>query len=161
MEMYVPAWRVQQEAMEEFDSERFNNPGLIGKYTKGIGQKEFRFATDDEDPVSMAMTTLHRLMDRVSSAWGESAWMHIGRLEVGTESAVDRSKSIKSYLMELFERYGKNTDIEGSDTYHACYGGTSAMLGVVNWLQSNPDDRHCSFWRTKIHKKSDCLHAMN
>lgn len=33
------------------------------------------------------------------------------RLEVGTESGVDRSKSIKTFLMALFEECG-NTDIE-------------------------------------------------
>lgn len=35
----------------------------------------------------------------------------MGRLEVGTESSVDASKSIKTYLMMLFEEAG-NTDIE-------------------------------------------------
>ena len=33
------------------------------------------------------------------------------RLEVGTESSVDRSKSIKTFLMTLFEECG-NSDIE-------------------------------------------------
>jgi hydroxymethylglutaryl-CoA synthase len=32
------------------------------------------------------------------------------RLEVGTESSVDRSKSVKSYLMQLFKESG-NSDI--------------------------------------------------
>ena len=33
------------------------------------------------------------------------------RLEVGTESALDRSKSIKTFLMTLFAEHGNN-DIE-------------------------------------------------
>ena len=33
------------------------------------------------------------------------------RLEVGTESALDRSKSIKTFMMSLFEEHGNN-DIE-------------------------------------------------
>ena len=33
------------------------------------------------------------------------------RLEVGTESALDRSKSIKTFLMSLFAEHGNN-DIE-------------------------------------------------
>lgn len=39
------------------------------------------------------------------------------RLEVGTESALDRSKSIKTFLMTLFAEHG-NHDIEvmNSDT---------------------------------------------
>ena len=36
-----------------------------------------------------------------------------GRLEVGTESALDRSKSIKTFLMMLFAEHG-NHDIEAS-----------------------------------------------
>lgn len=35
----------------------------------------------------------------------------IGRLEVGTETILDKSKAVKTYLMELFARSG-NTDIE-------------------------------------------------
>ncbi len=37
--------------------------------------------------------------------------LQVGRLEVGTESSVDSSKSIKTYLMMMFEEAG-NTDIE-------------------------------------------------
>jgi hydroxymethylglutaryl-CoA synthase len=36
----------------------------------------------------------------------------IGRLEVGTETLVDRSKSIKTFLMNYFRDRG-NQDIEG------------------------------------------------
>ena len=59
----------------------------------------------------------------------------IGRLEVGTESMVDRSKSIKTYLMRHFEESGNN-NLEGVDTYNACYGGTAALLNCMNWLTS-------------------------
>lgn len=45
------------------------------------------------------------------SKGGGSVVMLLCRLEVGTESSVDRSKSIKSFLMALFEECG-NTDIE-------------------------------------------------
>jgi hydroxymethylglutaryl-CoA synthase len=40
----------------------------------------------------------------------------IGRLEVGTESLFDKSKSIKSMLMMLFQECD-NTDIEGRSLY--------------------------------------------
>lgn len=61
----------------------------------------------------------------------------IGRLEVGTETLIDKSKSCKSVLMQLF---GENTDIEGVDTYNACYGGTNALLSAVNWVESSTWD---------------------
>ena len=50
---------------------------------------------------------------------------------------VDKAKSCKSVLMQLF---GSNTDIEGVDTYNACYGGTSALLNAVNWIESSSWD---------------------
>lgn len=46
---------------------------------------------------------------------------------------IDKAKSCKSVLMQLFS---PNTDIEGADTYNACYGGTSALLNAINWLHS-------------------------
>jgi hydroxymethylglutaryl-CoA synthase len=58
----------------------------------------------------------------------------IGRLEVGTETILDKSKSVKSVLMQLF---GDNTNIEGVDTVNACYGGTNAVFNSVNWVESS------------------------
>ena len=63
----------------------------------------------------------------------------IGRLEVGTESPIDKAKSVKSVLTTLFEPYG-NTSLEGVDTIHACYGGTSALFNAVNWVESRSWD---------------------
>lgn len=58
----------------------------------------------------------------------------IGRLEVGTETILDKSKSVKSVLMQLF---GDNTNIEGVDNVNACYGGTNAVFNAVNWVESS------------------------
>ena len=63
----------------------------------------------------------------------------IGRLEVGTETLLDKSKSVKSVLMQLFEASG-NTSIEGVDTVNACYGGTNAIFNAVNWIESSAWD---------------------
>ena len=57
----------------------------------------------------------------------------IGRLEVGTETLVDKSKATKTSLMRLF---GSNSDIEGVDTINACYGGTNALLNCLHWMTS-------------------------
>jgi hydroxymethylglutaryl-CoA synthase len=51
----------------------------------------------------------------------------IGRLEVGTETVIDKSKSVKTILMQLFESSG-NANVEGVDTINACYGGTNGMF---------------------------------
>jgi hydroxymethylglutaryl-CoA synthase len=61
----------------------------------------------------------------------------IGRLEVGTETLLDKSKSVKTVLMQLF---GDNTNIEGVDTLNACYGGTNALFNTLNWIESSAWD---------------------
>jgi len=82
----------------------------------------------------MALTTLSSLMQKYSISPHS-----IGRLEVGTETLLDKSKSCKSVLMQLFEPSG-NTNIEGVDTLNACYGGTNALFNAVNWVESSAWD---------------------
>lgn len=50
---------------------------------------------------------------------------------------LDKAKSCKSVLMQLF---GTNTDVEGIDTFNACYGGTSALFNAVHWIESSAWD---------------------
>lgn len=151
IEIYYPQFYFKQTEMEEFDArpDRYG-PSVIGKYTKGIGQIEARFCSDDEDPISFAMTVTHRLVDRMESeGFNETykysedgsmlnGWNAIGRLDIGSESLVDRSKSMKAYVMDLFERYGDGeSNIEGVDMYNACYGGQAAGLCAQNWVESD------------------------
>lgn len=65
--------------------------------------------------------------------------MSIGRLEVGTESHIDKAKSVKTVLTQLFEPVG-NTSLEGVDCINACYGGTNALFNAVNWVESRSWD---------------------
>ena len=61
----------------------------------------------------------------------------VGRLEVGTETLLDKSKSTKTVLMQLFK---DNHDIEGVTSINACYGSTNALFNSLNWLQSDSWD---------------------
>ena len=58
---------------------------------------------------------------------------------MGTETLLDKSKSVKSVLMQLFEPSG-NTNVEGVDTVNACYGGTNALFNAINWVESSAWD---------------------
>jgi len=151
IEIYYPQFYFKQTEMEEFDArpDRYG-PSVIGKYTKGIGMIEARYPTDDEDPVSFAMTVTHRLIERMDKeGFNETyrympdgnrlpSWNSVGRLDIGTESIIDRSKSMKAYVMDLFERYGSGEgNIEGVDMYNACYGGQAAGLCAQNWVESD------------------------
>jgi len=149
IEIYFPQFYFSQVEMEEFDArpERYG-PTVIGKYTKGIGQIEARYPSDDEDPISFAMTVVHRLLERMDAKGINetynympdgrplSVWNAIGRIDIGTESITDRSKSMKSYIMDIFERYANETNIEGVDQYNACYGGQAAGLCTLSWVES-------------------------
>lgn len=84
------------------------------------------------DIYSMALTTLSSLLRKYNIDTNS-----IGRLEVGTETMLDKSKSVKSVLMQLFEG---NNNVEGVDTVNACYGGTNALFNSVNWIESSAWD---------------------
>lgn len=61
----------------------------------------------------------------------------IGRLEVGTESMLHRSKCVKQTLMQLLANLG-HLDVEYLDFYNTSFGGTSAFFDVLHWFHS-PD----------------------
>ena len=65
--------------------------------------------------------------------------LSIGRIDVGTETIIDKSKATKTVLMELFAEAG-NTDIEGVDSKNACYGSTAALFNSINWIESSSWD---------------------
>lgn len=125
IECYFPLQYVDQEKLEIFDNVS------SGKYTIGLGQSKMSFCLDNEDINSICLTVLNNLMEKYSIDPHE-----VGRLEVGTETLIDKSKSVKSVLMSLFEKSG-NTDIEGVDSVNACYGGTAALFNAINWIESS------------------------
>ncbi|XP_050228579.1 hydroxymethylglutaryl-CoA synthase [Mercurialis annua] len=128
MEIYFPPTCVQQEALEAHDG------ASKGKYTIGLGQDCMGFCTEVEDVISMSLTAVTSLLEKYSVDPKQ-----IGRLEVGSETVIDKSKSIKTFLMQIFEKYG-NTDVEGVDSTNACYGGTAALFNCVNWIESSSWD---------------------
>ncbi|KFM27072.1 Hydroxymethylglutaryl-CoA synthase [Auxenochlorella protothecoides] len=127
-EVYFPTTYVRQEDLEKHDGVP------SGKYTIGLGQQGLSFCGDREDPVSMGLTVFHQLLRRHGVSPSE-----VGHLQVGTESGVDGSKSLKTYLMPILEAAG-NTDVEGVDCVQACYGGTAALLAAAAWVESRAWD---------------------
>lgn len=128
LEIYFPSQYVDQVELEKFDGVD------AGKYTIGLGQSKMGFCSDREDINSLCLTAVQKLMERNSLSYD-----CIGRLEVGTETIIDKSKSVKTVLMQLFEDSG-NTDVEGIDTTNACYGGTAALFNAINWVESSSWD---------------------
>jgi hydroxymethylglutaryl-CoA synthase len=128
IELYFPSQCVDQAELERFDGVS------SGKYTIGLGQTQMSFCDDREDIYSLTLTTVSSLLKKYSIDP-----KNIGRLEVGTETMLDKSKSVKTVLMQLFESSG-NYNVEGVDTVNACYGGTNALFNTMNWLESSAWD---------------------
>ncbi|KAJ3016661.1 UNVERIFIED_CONTAM: hypothetical protein HDU68_012099 [Siphonaria sp. JEL0065] len=123
-EIYIPKKFVNQTELEQFDG------ASAGKYTIGLGQLNMSVCDDREDINSICLTAVNNLLDKYQIDPAT-----IGFLEVGTETIIDKSKSVKSVLMQLFSASG-NHNIEGIDCKNACYGGTNALFAAVNWLES-------------------------
>jgi len=92
------------------------------------------FVQDREDVNSISLTALKNLMSKY-----EVDPRMVGRLEVGTETLLDKAKSMKTILMSLFKESG-NYDIEGVTTVNACYGSTNAIFNTLNWIDSSAWD---------------------
>ena len=125
MEIYFPSTYVDQTELEAFDK------APKGKYTVGLGQLRMAVLNDREDINSISLTCVKNLLEKYNICPKQ-----VGRLEVGTETLIDKSKSVKTTLMELFKGVG-NFDIEGVSTVNACYGGTNALFNTINWVQSH------------------------
>ncbi|KAF8979346.1 Hydroxymethylglutaryl-CoA synthase, cytoplasmic [Entomortierella lignicola] len=128
LEFYFPSKFVDQTELEQFDGVS------AGKYTIGLGQTLMAVCDDREDVNSISLTVVQNLVEKHNISYKD-----IGYLEVGTESIIDKSKSVKTVLMSLFEESG-NHDVEGIDTKNACYGGTASVFNAVNWIESSAWD---------------------
>ncbi|KAF8605808.1 hydroxymethylglutaryl-CoA synthase [Ceratobasidium sp. AG-I] len=128
MEMYFPKRCISEVDLEVFD-------GVAqGKYTIGLGQEYMACTDDREDINSFALSAVSSLLEKYNIDPKS-----IGRLDVGTETIIDKSKSVKTTLMDLFAASG-NFDIEGIDSKNACYGSTAALFNAINWIESRSWD---------------------
>ena len=124
MQVYTPSTYISQSELEQ-------HAGVAqGRYTLGLGQDGLAVVCGDaEDVNSLCLTVVHKLLETYDIDPNR-----VGRLEVGTETLIDKSKSSKTVLMSLF---GDNTDVEGATVVNACYGGTAALLNAMLWVESD------------------------
>lgn len=98
------------------------------KYTDGLGTLQMAVAGPEEDPVTLATEAAGRLLARSARRADE-----IGLCVVGTETAVDHSKPISSYLHGLL---GLPSACRVFEAKHACFGGTAGLFSALDWLAS-------------------------
>ncbi|ADM12371.1 3-hydroxy-3-methylglutaryl-CoA synthase 2 [Encephalitozoon intestinalis ATCC 50506] len=123
LEYQLPSLYIdQEEVANNIDFE-------VDKIKIGLGLEQMGVPSRREDSISLALNAVSKLMKKY-----KLSPQSVGRLEVGTESNPDGSKSIKSYLTDLFPG---NTSICGCDSVHACYSATNALLNAVSWMESS------------------------
>ena len=98
------------------------------KYTQGLGAREMAVAEPGEDTVALAAEAARRVL-----AAAELDPAELGMLVVGTETGVDHSKPVASYVHGLLEL---PRAMRVYDTQHACYGGTAGLLAALDWIAS-------------------------
>ncbi len=103
------------------------------KYTKGLGLFASSFPDSYEDIVTMAANASYRLMERNGLEPAD-----IGRIDVATETAFDKSKPVSTYVAGCLEQvYGKSlTNANKGERKFACISGTQSLNDAYNWIAS-------------------------
>jgi len=96
------------------------------KYTLGLGAREMAVAEPGEDTVALAAQAADRVLEGRDRE-------ELGMLVVGTETGVDHSKAVASFVHGLLEL---PRTMRVYDTQHACYGGTAGLMAAVEWIAS-------------------------
>jgi hydroxymethylglutaryl-CoA synthase len=102
------------------------------KYIHGLGAREMAVAEPGEDTVALAALAARRAL--AASGLGAD---QLGMLVVGTETGVDHSKPVASFVHGLLEL---PRAMRVYDTQHACYGGTAGLMAAVDWIASGAAD---------------------
>lgn len=120
----------------EFSLDRGIDPG---KLIKGIGIEHMAVPDAHEDAATMAAMSLLDLMRRCDLAPED-----IGKIYVGTESAVDEAKAMGTYVIGMLEKvYGKGSfqDCSTVEFKSACIGTTFALESLSYWAAAEEVDR--------------------
>ncbi len=98
------------------------------KYTQGLGQKEMSVSTPCEDSVVLAAGAGRKLLEKFNIDPAS-----ISHLIVGTETGIDHSTSVSSYvhLMLGLSKFCRVFEIK-----QACYGAMAGLAMGINYLLS-------------------------
>lgn len=106
------------------------------KLEKGLGLLKMTLPDAHQDTVVFGANALTKLIQDNDIKLDE-----IARIYVGTESAIDNSKPISSFLISLMEqKFGVSSlsECDVVDFTFACIGGVDAMQNCLDFVQLNP-----------------------
>ena len=105
------------------------------KLFKGLGLEKMGFPDSNEDAATMAAMAIYQLLTQ-----NDLSPQSIGRIYMGTESAVDGAKPTASYAVEMVaQRFpeGSFNRCDVVDLTFACIGGVDALLNTLDWVRAD------------------------
>ena len=106
------------------------------KLIKGLGLYKMSFPDVHQDVITFAANAVFKLIEQENLNPRE-----IARIYVGTESAVDSSKPVASYITTLLEQqFGEGTfnHCDTLDMTFACIGAVDALQTTLDFIRLNP-----------------------
>lgn len=106
------------------------------KLEKGLGLIKMTLPDTHQDTVVFGANALTKLVQDNNINLNE-----IARIYVGTESTIDNSKPISSFLVSLMEqKFGENilSECDVVDFTFACIGGVDALQNCIDFVTLNP-----------------------
>lgn len=113
------------------------------KLIHGLGLRNMSVCDVDEDVVTLAAGSVIQLLEQNPDIKPQD----IGRIYLGTESSIDGSKPIGTYVHHLVHQYFENKKVDTTGINHidvidmtfACIGAVDAMHNSLYYLYANPD----------------------
>ena len=108
------------------------------KLQRGLGISKMAMVDTNQDPACMAANACLRMMQKNNLSPKD-----IGRLYVATESSLDESKAMNSYVIGMLEQvYGEGTfeHCGGIECKFACVSGSYALYDNSNWIRAGEAD---------------------
>ena len=134
MSVYIPSVFLPIEALAEARNIAYP------KLNKGLGLTAMSIPDVGEDTATMLANAVKDLIEK-----NDIAPSDIGRIYLGTESALDGAKPTASYALELLNNYFE--PVYGSDcflhcdvldTTFACIGAVDTLQNTLDWIRVNP-----------------------
>ena len=104
------------------------------KLERGLGIGQMAIVDTNQDPACLASNACLKVMQKNKLTPDQ-----IGRLYVATESALDESKAMNSYVIGMLEQvYGDDTfgHCGGIECKFACVSGSYALYDNTNWIRA-------------------------
>lgn len=109
------------------------------KLEKGLGLIKMTLPDVSQDAVVFGANALTKLIQDNDINLSE-----ISRIYIGTESGIDSSKPIASFLLALIEeKFGENSlsECDAVDFTFACIGGVDALQNCLDFIRLNPNKK--------------------